>query len=421
MLDKVFCIVPWVEVHINADGTYHTCGAQPNKMSYSNDRLKYNVLSMSVPDWTNSEYQCKTRLKKINGESEELCNLCYHEDDLYNNSKRIRENLKIKINHNNFEHSFRESKYYEDFIKSKIDGKTNIIRPTSYHISLGNECNLTCKMCGPTYSSSIAAQETRLGNYKGPIKMNWTNDQFAWDSVTDYICETENLEFVHIIGGEPLLNPKFENLIDKLIASGRTNIYFGFTTNGTMFNKNILEKLNVFRQVDIGISIECMGELNQLIRNGSNTQHVLDNVDLYLKYRSPNHVYVTIRTVPSALSVHNLDDLFKWCVDRKLDIMSNILSAPVHLCIRHLPEDVKSRLLEQYSKWEYSEPAPVYSNPRDPSWFKQHIDNEIRAIIKSLNLPGNPEITKELYNKLSSWQWLNKPNIAKYFETTFKA
>ena len=27
---KIFCIVPWVEVHINADGTYHTCGAQPN-------------------------------------------------------------------------------------------------------------------------------------------------------------------------------------------------------------------------------------------------------------------------------------------------------------------------------------------------------------------------------------------------------
>lgn len=419
-LDKVFCTVPWFEVHINADGTYHTCGAQPNTMSGSPEANMYNVHNMHPQEWVNSEYQRRTRINKLNGTPSELCNMCYHEDALYNNSKRTRENLKIKIHPVKFQETFKLNKYYKQFINSAADGHTDF-RPTSYHMSLGNECNLACKMCSPNFSSKLAFQESSKGNYTGPIRLNWTDDDLAWNNVVNYICETENLEFVHIIGGEPLLNHKFEDLIDKLIAAGRTNIYIGFTTNGTVFNQGLLTKLNQFRHVDIGVSIECMGPLNDQIRNGSNTQSVLDNIDAYLKHRHPNHVYVTARIVPSALSVHTIKELFEWCISRQLDIMSNILVRPAFLQIQTLPYDVKQRLLEQFSTWQYSDPAPITSNPRDPTWFKQHIDNEIKAIIKTLNLPNDQALTKELYNKLNTWHWLKNPQIAKYFNTTFQA
>lgn len=419
-LDKVFCTVPWFEVHINADGTYHTCGAQPNTMTGSSDASIYNVHNMHPQEWVNSEYQRRTRIDKLNGTSSTLCNMCYHEDELYNNSKRVRENLKLNIHPVKFHETFKLNKYHKQFNDSRESGYTEF-RPTSYHMSLGNECNLACKMCSPIFSSKLAFQESAKGNYSGPIRSNWTDDKKAWDNVVNYICNTENLEFVHIIGGEPLLNPKFEDLIDSLVAAGRTNIYIGFTTNGTIFNERLLTKLNQFRHVDIGVSIECMGELNNHIRNGSDTQTVLNNIDDYLKHRHPNHVYVTARIVPSALSVHTLLDLFKWCVSRELDIMSNILVRPAFLQIQTLPYDVKQRLLEQFSSWTYSEPAPATSNLRDPTWFKQHIDNEIKAIIKTLNLPNDQALTKELYSKLNSWHWLENPQIAKYFNTTFLA
>jgi MoaA/NifB/PqqE/SkfB family radical SAM enzyme len=410
MISKVFCNVPWKEVHINADGSYHSCGAQPNTIHGTPAAAKYNVHVMTIPEWINGEHQRAARANKLAGIAEPLCNMCYAEDELGSSSKRVKENHKSGINPLNF---------YKTFRKSQFENVAPSIN--SVHISLGNECNLACKMCSPTASSKIAVQDIRLGTFRGPARMNWTEDQAAWEHVTSYVCGLKDLQFVHLIGGEPLLNPRFEQLIDLLLAAGRTDIYLGFTTNGTVFNESLMLKLNAFRHVDVGVSIECIGELNELIRPGAKTQTVLDNIDLYLKHRKPAHVYVTVRAVPSALSVHTLDELYKWCVSRELDVVTNILTRPAYQQIRQLPEDVKERLLAQYSKWEHSELAPAASNPRDPTWFKQHIDNEIKAIIKALEQPNDPVLTQELYTKLASWQWFNRPQITNYFSTNIKA
>ena len=402
MPDKdLFCNIPWSEVHINADGTYHSCGAQPNTISGTPAAAKYNVHKMPITEWVDSVHQVNARNNKLKGIPEPLCEMCYSEERNGSSSKRTRENQKHNTN----------IAFYRD-AKPVVN---------SFHISLGNECNLACRMCSPMASSKIAVQEIKAGTYRGAARQNWTEDQQAWEQVTRYICGTKDLQFVHLIGGETLLNPRFEELVDLLLAAGKTDIYLGFTTNGTVFNEGLLQKLNAFRHVDIGVSIECLGELNDLIRQGSDTQTVLDNIDLYLKHRKQGHVYVTVRPVPSALSVHELDALFKWCVSRELDVMTNMLVRPAYQQIAQLPADVKEQLLEKYGQWEYSEPAPVHSNPRDPTWFKQHIDNEVKSIITALKQVNDPALTQELYDKLHLWHWLEKPQIANYFYPNLKA
>jgi MoaA/NifB/PqqE/SkfB family radical SAM enzyme len=420
--NKIFCTVPWFEVHINADGTYHTCGAQPNpgRMPFPKGFAeKHNVHNMRLEDWINGEYQRSVRLGKINGTHEPRCSMCYKEEETGSSSKRLRENLKSKITDVDFISTYQASPDLKYFEFSKYNhGQTDIVKPVSYHMSLGNECNYACKMCGPYYSSKLAVEGIHNGTYSGPARLNWTEDESAWNHVTDYICETENLQFVHIIGGEPYMNPRFEELIDKLLAAGQTNIYLGFTTNGSGVNTKLIEKLNEFRHVDIGISIECMGVLNDHIRKGTNTNEVLDNIDLYLKYRKQGHVYVTVRTVPSALSVHTLYDLYLWCVDRKVDVVTNVLVNPKHMQIHQLPQDVKNRLLAKYQQWEFSESAPADSNPRDPAWFKQHIDSEVRTVMYWLQHEANPVQTAKLYDAIQAWGWVDNLEISKYFETS---
>jgi MoaA/NifB/PqqE/SkfB family radical SAM enzyme len=418
-VNKIFCNVPWKEVHINADGTYHTCGAQPSHQRIPISKpfdLNHNVHSMTIPEWINSEYQQQARLNKLNGTYEPRCSMCHNEEEVGSSSKRIKENLKSKIDNNNFVETYNISpdKIYFDYSKDN-KGMSNILKPESYHISLGNECNYACKMCVPWASSRLAVEGIANGTYFGPARQNWTEDESAWNQVTDYICDTDNLKFVHLIGGEPLLNPKFENLIDKLLVAGKTDIYLGFTTNGSIVDTALIEKLNAFRHVDIGVSIEGTGLLNDYIRKGTNTKEVLDNIDVYLKYRKEAHVYVTIRPVPSALSVHTLDDLYKWCIERRLDVMTNILVRPEHLQIKHLPIDVKFKLLEKYQQWEYSIPIPGTSDPRDPNRFREHIDSEIRAVINLLKQNGDPEQTKKLYSTIEQWGWLAVPDLKKYF------
>ena len=418
---NIFCTVPWFEVHINADGTYHTCGAQPNpgRMPYPLGwAKKHNVHNMRIEDWINSEYQCHVRLDKLNGVTEPRCKICYVEEMSGSSSKRVKENLKSKINDTDFNVTYQHSPHlsYFDFSKDN-QGKTDFLKPISYHLSLGNECNYACKMCGPWASSKLAVEGLRNGTYSGPARLNWTEDDQAWDHVCDYICNTEELKFVHLIGGEPYMNPRFEELIDRLLAAGRTDIYLGFTTNGSKVDINLIEKINAFRHVDIGISIECMGTLNDHIRKGTQTNEVLDNIDLYLKYRKESHVYITVRPVPSALSVHTLDELYHWCIDRKVDVMTNILVQPDYLQIQQLPQSIKDQLLVKYQQWKFSEPMPGNSDPRDPNRYREHIDAEIRAVTHLLQKAADPEQTKKLYDTIQSWGWFNNPDIAKYFKT----
>lgn len=417
---KIFCIVPWFEVHINADGTYHTCGAQPNAITGTSLAEAQNIRKMPIDQWINSEYQKSQRIKKLQGISDNLCQMCYHEESIGSSSKRVKENLKSSISDTEFDQSYKCSPHRHWFDYSENNqGLTNYLKPTSYHISLGNECNFACRMCSPKFSSKIASNLKMQGQWQGPVRLNWTDDQVTWDYFVNYLCDTPDLKWVHIIGGEPLLNRRFEDLIDRLLAANITDIYLGFTTNGSIVDHGLLQKLQKFRHVDIGISIECMGYLNDQIRPGGSYSKILSNIEEYSKYIEESHVYVTIRTVPSALSVHTLDGLYQWCADRKLDIFSNILVRPEYQQIRHLPPDVKERLLEQYSRWKFSEPLPGISDPRDPNRFKEHIDSEINAVIQSLKLPNDSAQTQILYQKLQEWQWLSDTNIKKYFETTF--
>jgi MoaA/NifB/PqqE/SkfB family radical SAM enzyme len=415
-VNNVFCNIPWTEVHINADGTYHTCGSQPNPMSLTLNGQIYNVHNMPIEDWINSNYQCNVRKNKVRGIMEPLCGQCYAEDAMGSSSKRVKENLKSGISQLNFVEDYKRSFDRKHFDLSEQNNGLTDMEPYSFHMSLGNECNLACKMCGPTASSRLAVQMIQEGTYNGPARMNWTTNQESWDNVVNFICNTQVLKFVHIIGGEPLMNPRFEELVDRLINAGKTDIYFGFTTNGTRVNIPLLEKLQAFRHVDIGISIEATGVINDAIRDGSCTEEVLENIDTYLEYRSESHVYVTVRPVPSALSVHTLDKLYSWCASRKLDVLTNMLTFPEYQQIKNLPQQVKERLLAQYSTWEYSEPVPGTSDPRDPNRFKEHIDSEVRAIINCLQEPNNPALTAELYTKLELWGWMDDPELKKYFE-----
>ena len=159
-----------------------------------------------------------------------------------------------------------------------------------------------------------------------------------------------------------------------------------------------------------------MGALNDAIRKGTKTQGVLDNIDTYLKYRKESHVYVTVRPVPSALSVHTLYELYEWCVGRGVDVMTNILTWPEHLQIRQLPKPIKDRLLDKYSQWKYSEPMPGVGNPRDPNRFREHIDSEIRAVIHLLQQENDPATTQKLYNMIEQWGWKENSEISRYFD-----
>ena len=390
-LEKVFCTVPWYEIHINADGTYHTCGSQPNTISGTPDAEIFNIDNMPIEEYFNDRKMCNVRIAKLDGVPEPLCELCYGEEDSNNYSKRQRELLKSVIfAGKNFQRSYEQSPFAKHAAYTKENqGKTNIT-PISYHVSLGNECNLACKMCDLKSSSKIAANLKSQGLYHGPVKINWTNNEKAWTSFLSTLKNTKNLKALHVIGGEPFIMPRFVELVNWFIDNNITDIYFGTTTNGTVFNKKLLDTLSKFTHLDLGISIETPSELNDKIRVGNfKVDTILENIKKIKEYRSDNF-FITLRTVPSLLSVAEYDKMIDYSIEIDLPIMSNMLSNPEYLRIGNLAPDIKKTLYNKFTDWiakfdeKYSIKSDIMFNDRDPTQILHTSRKEMMSIINSL-------------------------------------
>jgi hypothetical protein len=115
-----------------------------------------------------------------------ICSRCYFEEEHGDTSRRHRSNQKSVIFTNkNFHESYDQSPGWNKFEHSKLNQGSYSGVPIDLHIDLGNYCNLTCKMCWPKASSSIASQYVKWGikDAKQYIGNDWTRDDDVWNRV----------------------------------------------------------------------------------------------------------------------------------------------------------------------------------------------------------------------------------------------
>ena len=76
-----------------------------------------------------------------------------------------------------------------------------------------------------------------------------------------------------------MLSKRFRELVDYLISKKRTDISISFVTNGTILDQTFIDQLKTFRSFDIEISLESVLKNNDYIRQGSNTDQTIKNID----------------------------------------------------------------------------------------------------------------------------------------------
>ena len=75
---KIFCNVPWTNLHIYWDGSFGACCSE-HQPPHNNPK-KYNIKNMSVTEWYNSQPICTIR-EQIKGSTPlALCQGCYNEE-----------------------------------------------------------------------------------------------------------------------------------------------------------------------------------------------------------------------------------------------------------------------------------------------------------------------------------------------------
>lgn len=166
-------------------------------------------------------------------------------------------------------------------------------------------CNARCIQCSSYYSSAWLAEDQQHGDDSKTRQFGQTRRGRPWREL-----DLEDLEYLYINGGEPMLSSEPKEILQHLDQQGQLeNLQFAFNTNGSIRpNDDLMLLLKRCRGVVINFSIDGIENEFEYIRNPLLWQEVCDNVQ-YLSQASDRfnlHVAYTV-------GIHNID-----CVDRTM-------------------------------------------------------------------------------------------------------
>lgn len=177
--------------------------------------------------------------------------------------------------------------------------------------TLSNKCNLACRMCNHKLS-------TTWGDYARQNPGLWKDEvtpffEHNLDQIKKWLegSDLNYLRRVKVAGGEPFMSKRFFEFIDWLIDEGYSkNISLQFITNGTFYSDKIIEKFKRFGELDVQMSIEGTGKLEEYIRQGTDWEIKRRNIDKWLdsglKVISASHCLL-------AYNYHDQANFEKWC------------------------------------------------------------------------------------------------------------
>jgi pyruvate-formate lyase-activating enzyme len=415
---KIFCNVPWTNTHIYWDGGFGACCSEKTKPYTEAQSQQYNIKNMNIVQWYNSDAMKQMRNQIKSSDKLPQCRGCYHEEQHGYESRRIKENFKSVIfTEHNFDRSYQQSPGYVAF---EHDGDAEM--PVDWHVDLGNECNLACKMCNPNASSIVATQYKRWQLWDAPVNVTWTRDDAAWNRFLTDIVAIEKLNRVHFMGGEPAISKRFVEFLQYMIDHDRTDVSISFVTNGTIINDNLLDLLQRFRTFDIEVSIEAMSVNNHYIRQGSDTEQVKSNI-LYLKGLQSDKFHLILRSVPQLLNVNNYDQYIRWAWDQQLPVSGIPLTRPAHYAIAVLPSDLRERFIPQYQaltaflRTQITDANRLYTG-RSVSGLASQLIREAESVIAMLRSPEPSDVEQlrhELTADMMRWDTVYKLNALDFY------
>jgi len=320
--------------------------------------LNYNKLSLTEA-W-NSDHFKSARKTMLEGKQFKNCIACYKEEAVGIYSHRQIEN-----------HIWR-NKLGDQFINDLIND-TNFDGSVNHNwitldLRLGNTCNLQCIMCRPIDSSkwvkhaNILKQELKTDarwDWKHKVESYSTNN-FEWYKDEDFLKEfyESSKDLRHIIfgGGEPLYIKEHKEILKKLVETGDSkHIELRYHTNGTIYDKEVVDLWTKFKYVDVMISLDGAKDVNDYIRYPADWETIEQNLHLY--DTTPEMIDIKILCTVQATNIFYLPEFAEWLLNQNYQKISKprldgifhtgILHFPHYLCAKALSKEDKIKVTEK--------------------------------------------------------------------------
>ncbi len=331
------------------------------------------IQDQSLEEIWNGDNMKRIRKQVLTGYRPPECEPCFSLEDQGVESLRLR--------HVNGTIPEARIKLYPMAVNKMNDDYTMPFEVPTMQIKLNNLCNLKCRMCNPTDSTSwndwqeveefydkennfISENVRKLNLIKKPYLDKFEDNPNWWDSFEKLLPYFRRVEFA---GREPLMDPQHYRILDMLKPYGK-DIEIKYATNGTTFGikggRNVHEYWPYFRSVAVNISIDGIGTVYDYIRGNGNWDEVVQNIQEFKKI--PNVSRIVGAVAVQVSNVLTLDKMIECFLD-ELDIVfyTNMVKYPSQLSIQVLPKYLKLLAIQrlEFVKERVPEFRYVKQNP----------------------------------------------------------
>jgi len=326
MKTDTFCVLPWVNLSTDVNGSLRPCCkfAQPD---ISNEYQLPNMKEGILDDlWNDQRFQ-NLRQAFLDGKKPKECQSCWDEESAGIPSFRVQWAIDKKI----------------DTSKMNFKPITDS-GPRAMDLKLNNVCNLKCRICGPQASSTFLKEYQEQYNITVEGSEYWISNKILGTSNEEVINKwAEDLVHLEITGGEPMASPENIKVLDLLIKSGKAkNITVLLNTNGTLYNKKFLDSILQFKEITMCISVDDLGPRLEYERYPTEWTTIQDNITKFLELRKNNaNLFLTLCPTVSAFNVYYLTDYLVWAKTMEIFTYYNILHYPPSHSIKNLPDKLK--------------------------------------------------------------------------------
>lgn len=294
----IFCVAPWVNSYRGTDGFRSLCCISTSLQA------DYQTFD----EWWNSEEIRQARRTFLAGGIPPECSACVDSN---------------RTSGGGYNQTFLTSfgAHIPDILAATSeDGRTRFQpRAIDYRTI---HCNLRCRTCDARNSSSIRTEVVKHKGWLPPQAQNVDSDWWLEGGTLDTV------EFVYWAGGEPLMSPVHNRVMQTLMETGRSHaIRAVYTSNLMHLNDRLLDDLarysEGFGEVAIGASVDGLGDVGAYVRTGWDHEQFFKNVDL-IRARAPR-IYLYFDYTLTNIGFLSLPGLLHESAKRGMDLQCKLM------------------------------------------------------------------------------------------------
>lgn len=327
-----FCMIPWTHMMIAPDSTVTPCCA--------NRQLIGNASKSSLKEIWNSDTYRKIRLDMLAGKPVASCQTCYADESLGKNS--MRQGINRSLGHRVY--------------KVELTDDTGGVEPFElnyFDSRFDNLCNLACRSCGPTFSSSwhdVAVKFNLIDKTQPAMLYGGRNRTDIFEQILEHI---DHLDKIYFAGGEPLINEQSWQILDELDRRGRYDVELTYNTNFTQTRyrgRSIFPIWNKFSKVSVGASLDGEYARGEYLRSGTKWDKVIKNRQEMLAECPQTNFYIA--STVSMMNALHLPDFHRSWVNAGLinpdDFNAKLLFTPEYMRVDSAPAELKEQIRIKY-------------------------------------------------------------------------